>query len=290
MGMEYRPLGNTGIDVSVLGVGVEHLKNKSAESIAPVILEAVGHGVNYFDLVWNFPNVIAGVAEGIVGSKGDVHLALHLGSCYREGKYVKSRTPRRCEAVFRESLEQLDTGQVIINIHYIRNLKEWREVTKPRGILALALRLKDEGLGRAIALSTHDFRVVELAAEHPEIGSVMYQVNMGNHPLEGRDVVLRRCAETGTGVVAMKPYAKGKLLRAGRTVNLSTFDTGGPKRKQKIPLGNTAVKCLSYSLSQPGVRCAVAGIKTIEELFGGLAYIDASETERAYEKELAELL
>jgi len=285
--MEYRPLGNTGLDISVIGVGVQHLKNQSAESIASVIQEAVNHGVNYFDLVWNFPNLIAGFAEGIARSKGDVNLAVHLGSCYREGKYVKSRNPRWCEAVFRESLERLDTDKVIINIHYVMNLKEWREITKPRGILDLALRLRDEGLGETIALSTHDYRVVELAADHPEIRSVMYPVNMANHRHEGRDVALRRCAETGTGAVAMKPYAKGNLLQAGKTVNFSPFDTGGSERKQKIPLSNTAVRCLSYSLSQPGICCAVVGIKTIEELLGGLAYIEASETERAYEKELA---
>ena len=163
--MEYRPLGTTGLDVSVIGVGVEHLKNQPAENIATVVREAVGHGVNYFDLVWNFPNVIAGVAEGIADSKEDVHLAVHLGSCHRDGKYVKSRTPRRCEAVFRESLEQLDIERVIINIHYIRNLKEWSEVIKPKGILDLAIRLRDEGLGSLIALSTHDFRIVELGTK-----------------------------------------------------------------------------------------------------------------------------
>jgi predicted aldo/keto reductase-like oxidoreductase len=248
--MEYRPLGATGLDVSVLGVGVEHLKNLPVERIASVIRKAVGRGVNYFDLVWNFPNVIAGVANGIADSKEDVHLAVHLGSCHREGKYVKSRTPRRCEAVFRESLERLDIEGVVINIHYVRTLKEWRDVTKAKGILDLALKLRDEGLGKSIALSTHDVRVVELAAKHPEIGSIMYQVNMGNHQHEGRDEVLRLCADTGTGVVAMKPYAKGKLLRAGRTINLSTFDTGGLKRKLKIPQSNTVIRCLSYALSQ----------------------------------------
>jgi len=287
--MEYRSLGNTGLKVSVLGIGVEHLKNQSVESIALVIQEAVGLGINYYDLVWNFPNVIEGVAEGIADSRDEANLAVHLGSCYREGKYVKSRTPRRCEAVFRESLERLDAERVIINVHYIRNLKEWSQVTKSGGILDLALRLRDEGLGSMVALSTHDYRVVELAADHPEIGSVMYPLNMVNHGLEGRDLALQRCKETGTGVVAMKPYARGMLLRAGRTVDLSAFHTGGLKRKQKIPQSNTTARCLSYVLSQPGVSCAVAGIKNVEELIGGVAYVEASETERDYGKELAAL-
>jgi len=287
--MEYRPLGATGLDVSVIGVGVEHLKNRSPECIASVIGEAVKRGVNYFDLVWNFPNVIAGVAEGIASSETDVQLAIHLGSCISRGKYVKSRTPRRCEAVFRESLERLGVERAIINIHYVRNIEEWRDVSKPNGILDLAVNLMDEGLGKLIALSTHDIRVVELAAEHPRIRSVMYQVNMANHGFEGRNDALQRCAETGTGVVAMKPYAKGKLLRAGRTVGFSTFDTGGSKRKMKIPKGVNAVRCLSYSLSQPGVTCAVPGVKNVEELLGGLEYIQASEIDRDFSEEIGEM-
>jgi len=285
--MEYRPLGGSDLDVSIIGVGVEHLKSGSPEYIASVIREAVKRGVNYFDLVWNFPNVIAGVAEGIANAERDVHPAIHLGSCYRGGKYVKSRTPRRCEAVFRESLERLDLEQAIINIHYVRTLEEWSVVTKPNGILDLSLDLMDEGLGKLIALSTHDLRVVKLAAEHPNIRSVMHQVNMANHCLEGRDDAYQRCVETGTGVVAMNPYARGKLLRPGRTVGFSTFDTGGQKHKMKIPKSNTAVKCLSYSLSQPGIACVVPGVKNVEELLGGLEYIQASERDRDYSEEIA---
>lgn len=289
--MEYRPLGRTGLDVSVIGIGVEHLKNQPEESIAAVVGEAVESGVNYFDLVWSLPNVVRGVAHGIMDSREDIHLAVHLGSCYRGGKYLRSRTPRRCEEVFLETLERLGTDHAdVINVHYVKDIKQWNIVTKPGGVLDLAVRLRDEGAGDVVAVSTHDLRVVELAAEHPEIGSVMYQVNMANHGLHGRDEALALCAERGMGVVAMKPYARGKLLRANRTVTFSTFQTGGLRHKKKIPAGMTPAKCLSYTLSQPGVSCAVTGVKDTEELHGGLAYLGASGAERDYEKELHNLL
>ncbi len=289
--MEYRPLGRTGLDVSVIGIGVEHLKNQPEESIAAVVGEAVESGVNYFDLVWSLPNVVRGVACGIGGAREDVHLAVHLGSCYRGGKYLRSRTPRRCEEVFLETLERLGTDHAdVINIHYVKDMGQWDVISKPGGVLDLAVRLRDEGAGDVVAVSTHDSRVVELAAEHPEIGSVMYQVNMANHGLQGRDKALALCAEIGMGLVAMKPYARGKLLRANRTVTFSTFQTGRLRYKKKIPAGVTPTKCLSYTLSQPGVSCAVTGVKSIEELHGGLAYLEASGAERDYEKELHNLL
>jgi predicted aldo/keto reductase-like oxidoreductase len=207
--MEYRPLGNTGLTVSTLGMGVEHLRRQSKEYIAEVVREAVSNGVNYFDLVWSLPQVIEGVSQGI-GDNKEIHLAVHLGSSYRDGRYVKARSTRRCEETYRETLQRLDEESVsVINLHYVKGLVQWDEVTKPRGILDLAVRLRDEGLGKIVAISTHSLDVVKLAAEHPLISSVMYQVNMANHGLQGRGEALRLCSDRGMGVVAMKPYAGG---------------------------------------------------------------------------------
>ena len=67
--MEYRPLGNTGIKVSSLGLGIEHLKNQSTENISQIIKKAIMSGINYFDLVWSLPDVIEGVSEAISKSE-----------------------------------------------------------------------------------------------------------------------------------------------------------------------------------------------------------------------------
>jgi len=289
--MEYRPLGETGLNVGVIGVGIEHLKNQPVGDVARVIREAVGAGVNYIDLVWSLPNVIRGVAEGVGNSREKVSFAVHLGSCHKKGKYLKSRTPRRCEETFHETLRLLDRDNAdVINLHYVKGLTEWDIVTKPRGVLDLAVRLRDNSLGRTVGISTHDYRVVDLAARHPEIGSVMFQVNMANHGLEGRDDALRLCAEKGKGVVAMKPYARGNLLKSGKKVRFAAHHTGGLRYQTKVPEGMTPAKCLGYALSQPGVCCAVPGVKNVEELRGGLAYLDASEVERDFRSELDVLL
>ena len=289
--MEYRPLGEIGLNVSVIGVGIEHLKNRPAGDVARIIKEAVGGGVNYVDLVWSLPDVIRGVAQGVGDSREDVHFAVHLGSCHKNGKYMKSRTPQRCEETFRETLQLLDTDHAaVINVHYVKSIKEWDIVTKPRGILDLAVKLRDDGLGRAVGISTHDLRVVELSARHPEIVSVMFQVNMANNGLEGRDDALRLCAENGKGVVAMKPYGSGKLLQAGKKVKFAAYHTAGLRFETRVPEGMTPAKCISYTLSQSGVRCAVVGVKTVEELRGGLAYLAASEAGRDFHGELEALL
>ena len=284
--MEYRPLGNTGLTVSTLGMGVEHLKRQSKEYIAEIVREAVSNGVNYFDLVWSLPHVIKGVSRGI-GDITDVHLVVHLGSSYRNGKYVKAKGARKCEETFRETLERLNQDSVsIINLHYVKGLKQWNEVTKPQGVLDLAVKLRDEGLGKHVAISTHALSVVELAAKHPEISSVMYQVNLANHCLQGRDDVLKMCIDNGMGIVAMKPYAGGNLLKINKKVNFPEYKTGGVKIMMRIPSSLTNIKCLHYSLSQPGVSCVVSGPKTVQELQSTLRYFHSSEESRSYQSEL----
>ena len=53
--MIYRKLGKTGLDVGVIGLGTEYLNKKPRETVVSVVHEAIDKGVNYFDVVFAFP-------------------------------------------------------------------------------------------------------------------------------------------------------------------------------------------------------------------------------------------
>ena len=169
-------------------------------------------------------------------------------------------------------------------------MKRWEEVIKDGGVLDLAVRLRDEGLGDIMAISTHTMDVVRRAVDHPEVSSVMYQVNMANHQLTGRDEVLSYCKVKGMGLVAMKPYAAGNLLKPGRKVKFPDYKTGGLKAEFRIPKTITDVKCLHYSLNQPGVCCVVTGANGLEELESTLGYLTATDEELDFTSELSALV
>jgi aryl-alcohol dehydrogenase-like predicted oxidoreductase len=51
--MHHNPLGNTGLEVSVIGLGMEHLQPTPPENGTRVVRRAVERGINYIDLmIW----------------------------------------------------------------------------------------------------------------------------------------------------------------------------------------------------------------------------------------------
>lgn len=290
MSIGQRVLGRTGLRVSEIGIGCEHLKRVKREKIANIVREATATGINYFDLVWSLPTVLQGLADGIHGQRKKAHLTVHLGSGHVNGKYKRSRRPEECERYFNDALSVLRTDYAdIANIHYVKDLGVWKEV-KESGVIDLAVRLKESGRTRAVGISTHDTEVIKLAVETGFIDVVTYQVNMANHKLPGRDGTLKMCAERDVGVVAMKPFAGGKLLQRRKKVKIAKYQTGGIAVDAKIPAGVTPIKCLSYVLSQPAVCTTIIGVSSLHELRSVLAYPDASHEEKDYSQVLRELL
>jgi len=286
--MEYRQLGKTDLKVSPIGIGTEHLKKLPAEEIRQIIDFALRAGVNYFDLVWFLPNIMEGFRQSLQGQRRKPILAFHLGSCIRDGKYERSRDPAHCEKQLIGFLSQLDFDYApILNIHYVGTLKVWKQVNR-KGILALAERLLDEGLARIISVSTHDPEVIKLAASTGVVDSIMHQVSIANHMYEGRNEALKRCNELGVGVVAMKPFAGGLLLKAGKEVKIPAYKSGWKTMVFKVPECATPTKLLSYTLSQRSVCTAVTGVSSLEELTRNLAYLSASAMERDYTALLAQ--
>ena len=287
--MSQRILGRTGFRVSEIGIGTEHLKRAKRNKIAEIVQEALANGVNYFDLVWSFPTLLQGLADGMEGQRNRAHVAVHLGSGHVDGRYVRTRKPDACERYFSEALRNLDTDYAdIANIHYVKDMEAWKDV-KERGVIDLAVQLKQSGRSRAVGISTHDTKVLRLAAETGVIDVATYQVSMANHMLPGRNETLKVCAESGIGIVAMKPFARGKLLQHGKKVKIPKYQAGGISADLKIPTGLTPIKCLSYILSQPWVCTTIPGVSSLDELRSILAYPSASREEKDYSRQLKKL-
>jgi len=280
--MQYRELGRTSFKVSTIGVGVEYLKGVSASEASEVFTLALREGVNYFDLVWTYPNIVQGLKEALRATAKQPILAFHLGSCLKDGRYKRSRDPAECEFYLKELLNSLGlTSAPIVNIHYASNLDALQELNR-KGIVALAAKLKSEGLAKAIGLSTHEPEVIKLAAESGAVDCVTHQVNVANHFYAPRDEALRLCKALGVGVVAMKPLVGGELLKAGKKVKIATYKTGWKSMTVNVPENSNPHRLLNYALCQPGVCTAITGVSSAVELAENLHFFKATEADKDY--------
>ena len=284
MKMLYRNLGKTGIKISEIGLGMEYLNNQTRETVVSVIQEAIKHGVNYFDIIFTFNEYLDNISAAFKDNRNQVILTGHLGSCEKNGKYKKSRSVKECRITFMEmlSLLKMDCVDIII-VHFV-NAKEYDKIMKKRGIYDLALSLQTEGKGKFIGLSTHDVSVGIKAAKSGKFDIIMFPVNIANHSLPGRNEFLRTCNENDVGVVAMKPFAGGKLMQKNRTVTIAKYQTGGISVKKKIFRLITPVQCLNYTLSRIGILTAIPGVKNQKELKQTLDYVNASREDKDFSK------
>jgi predicted aldo/keto reductase-like oxidoreductase len=56
--MEHTRLGRTGLDVSVIGIGTEHMHGQPRETVVSTLRTAVERGVNYFDIIFAMPEYL----------------------------------------------------------------------------------------------------------------------------------------------------------------------------------------------------------------------------------------
>jgi predicted aldo/keto reductase-like oxidoreductase len=280
--MKYRTLGRTGFKTSIIGLGTEYLHKQPKETVNTVIRTAIDNGINYIDLVFSFPQFLENIGSALKGYRDNVFLAVHLGSAEKNGQYKKTRNIKECESAFSDSLSYLGTDYAdIVNIHFVKTKKEYDAILSA-GIIDLAQKLKDDNKAQYIGMSTHDSNAAIAAAESGLVDTIMIQVNVANNAMPYRDEMLAICAKNKVGVVAMKPFAGGKLLQKNRTVHIAKYQTGGTSLKRKIPPDITPVQCVSYVLSQVGVCTTVPGVKNEEELKSVLQYIDAPPEEKDF--------
>ena len=282
--MQYRQLGKTGLQISEISIGTEWLYKKQQQDVKVLVEEAITKGVNYFDIIFNFEPFLEQLSSGVKSSRDKVFLTHHLGSSEYKGKYRKTRSIGECRRNLERFLGIMETDHTdILFIHFVHTGKDYEKVLQKSGLKDLALELKEEGKARYIGVSTHQFERATEFAESGIADLVMTPINLANHSSPRRKEFLQACVSSGTGVIAMKPFAGGRLLRRNRTVAFSSYHTASHSiGKKKMPPDVTAQRCLHYVLNLPGVSAVIPGVANLEELEDCLSYYSASEEEKDY--------
>jgi uncharacterized protein len=282
--LEYRKLGRTGLDVSAIGLGgAQYMEILPPKSVVTIVHEALDNGINYIDLFSANPHIRDKIGLALKGKREKMIVAAHLGVSEKHGQYCRTRDEGECSKFFIDFLSRLRTDWVdILMLHFI-DLETDYESAFNGGMLQLAQKYQGEGKTRFIGMSSHDLKVSLKAVKSGQIDVLMYPINIANSTMPDRERLLNSCITEEVGLVAMKPFAGGTLLKGGTGVFTDTLSSGWRSFRRTQAISATPIQCISYVLSQAGVSTLVPGLKTVAELQETLRFLKAGSEEKNFD-------
>lgn len=290
--MEHRPLGKSGINVSEIALGTEYLIDEPQALVNQVIHHAIDHGINYFDIFYSQTRIRDALGEAFAGKRQGVHLTAHLGIHEVDGQNAKTRDLELSERVFNDYLRRLRTDYV--DVLFVHNIDQQEDLEWALGnLLPQAQCLRDQGKAVTIGFSGHTVDTSLQAVGTGAFDVLMYPVNIAGHAVPGMANLLHRCAELNVGIVAMKPFGGGRLLRPETSVTLHNY-LRGSGLDGDVHLGERKVaistkQCLNYVLNRIGVTCALPGCKSVAEVDDCLSIYTVPDAVKDYSEILPAL-
>lgn len=244
--MQNVPLGNTGIVVSRLcfgtgtsGFNCQSVQSKQArEQFGQLLLEAFELGINFWDTSDDY------------GTYPHVRWALdHLP---RERIVITTKTWASGKKEARKSLMMSlrDMGIDYVDVLLLHEVDSPEELARREAALEAMHEAKQEGLIRAVGLSTHAILTLEQVVANPQIEVLLTNYNKHNAHMDAGlsdyTRALERAHAAGQGVMVMKTLHEGRLAHDVRS-------------------------CMAFNLEKPFIDCVLMGMETREHLIQNVA-------------------
>ncbi|MGI6004406.1 MAG: aldo/keto reductase [Christensenellales bacterium] len=286
--MKYNLLGNTGLSVSEIGLGGEHLEGKDARVVEETIQAALSGGINIFDIFMSEPNIRTDMGKAFGARRKDIVIQGHIRPIWRNGQYERTMEIKLVKAAFEDLLKRLDTDYIDIGMLHLVDTPEDYETIFDGEIYQYALELKRRGVIGYIGMSSHVPSVAQRAVDAGLIDVLLFSLNPAIDLLSdqtdifktqtkdfehaqgidpSRRALYEACAERGVGITVMKTLAAGILLD-----------------KKKSPFGRalTVPQCIHYALNRPAVASVMLGFQTPRQVHEALAYETATQRQKDY--------
>jgi predicted aldo/keto reductase-like oxidoreductase len=231
-GIPYRTLGNTGENVSCIGLGGYHIGNQSDEQESiRIIRTALDEGINFLDNCWDYN-----------GGASEVRMGKALRDGYRKKAFLMTkldaRTRKGAASQIDESLRRLQTDTIdLLQFHEVIRDDDPERIFAPNGGMEAVVEAQQKGKVRYIGFTGHKspefhLKMMNTAFAHNfTLNSVQMPLNlMDAHYDSFEKKVLPVLVKHNIGVLGMKPMGDGLIL----------------KSKTAEP-----VECLQYALTLP---------------------------------------
>lgn len=223
--MQYKRLGNTGLEVSRICLGCMSFGDPDSgerawaipeEDARPIVKKALDGGVNFFDTA----NVYAkGLSEEITGNllwsmakREDIVLATKVYGRMRPGPNGNGLSRKAIMHEIDASLKRLGTDYIdLYQIHRLDHVTPFEETLEALSDVVKAGKVRYIG-----ASSMHAWQLMKMLMIQKQNGWAQF-ISMQNHVnllhREEEREMLPLCENEGIGVIPWSPLARGKLTR-----------------------------------------------------------------------------
>lgn len=203
-----RPLGRTGVPVTILGLGGEGVLrtwNRRDDAVA-VIRRALEQGITYYDTAPAYSGSQDYYGEALAGYRSRIFLA----------SKTHERTHDGSLRLLEQSLKRLRTDHLDLwQLHDLNSMDELDQIFSKRGAIHAMEQARDNGLVRFLGLTGHyDPAVLREAIRRYEFDTVLVSLNVADrHRLSFIQDLLPLANQRHLGIIGMKVLAKGELLQ-----------------------------------------------------------------------------
>jgi len=248
---QKRPLGKTGLQCSILGMGGFHLGTVADQALVNnMVAKAIDHGINIFDNAWEFHK---GLSEEKLGTalKGKRDNVIVMSAVCTHGPNQDVAMRMLDASLTRLQTDHLDVWQ----IHEVIYHNDPELIYAHDGVLEALTRAKQQGKVRFVGFNGHKHPAINL--EMLNRGYAFDVVQMSLNPLDPgfrsfESNVLPVANRRGVAVLGMKSMGgSGELIANGAF---------------------TPTEALCYAMSLP-VATTISGIDSMEVLDQNLAIV-----------------
>ncbi|MCA9484840.1 MAG: aldo/keto reductase [Nitrospina sp.] len=305
--MEYRRLGSSDLNVSVIGYGAWGIggapfwSNEGDDPSLKSIKKAYDLGINFFDTapVYGFGHSERLIGKALKAVRDKVVLATKCGLVWEKEQLGAIKKVATRESILKEveqSLERLDTDYIdLYQVH-------WPDADTPQEeTMQALLDLQQQGKIRHIGVSNYDVKQMQECLKTGPIVSLQPEYSLLQRKIERETVPF--CLVNDIGIIAYSPLAsgvltgkynaetrfsdwRGKGILGEFTGEAFVRNIGKVERMKTLAetLGKTCGQvAINWVLRQPGLASALVGVKNpgqMEDNIQAVGWAPPEETAR----------
>ena len=249
--MQKRKLGNTSIEVSVLGLGtVKFGRNQGVKyphafelpddaAILNLLATARDLEINFIDTAPAYGTSEERLGKLLKGQRQHWVIASKAGEEFVDGKSVFDFSAMGLVKSVERSLRRLETDY--LDIVLIHSSGDDETIINDDGVFDTLARLKEQGKIRAFGMSTKTVEGGLLTIEHADVAMVTYTPGYTDEL-----AVIQQARKKHKGILIKKALASGHL--------------------QQLPGDDPVAASLKFILAEPGVTSVIVGTINPEHL------------------------